>query len=50
MTTKTKILIYLLVLAVFDAIIPIPFTTIFLIYILLEKPTWFLELVKEIYQ
>jgi len=50
MTTQRKILIYLLILAVLDAIIPIPFTTIFLIYILFEKPSWFLDLVKQIYQ
>ena len=47
---KTKILISLLLLAVLDALIPIPFTTILLIYVLLEKPGWFYDQVRKIYQ
>lgn len=49
MNLKTKILIYLLLLAVIDTLIPIPFTTILLIYVLFEKPDWFSNLVKQIY-
>ena len=49
MALKTKILICLIFLAIFDAIIPIPFTTILLLYILIEKPDWFRQLVSEIY-
>ena len=49
MKTTTKILIYLFILAVFDMIIPIPFTTILLIYVVLEKPPWFLNIVADIY-
>ena len=49
MNLKTKILIYLILLAVIDAVIPIPFTTILLIYVLFEKPAWFSNLVKQIY-
>ena len=49
MKTKTKIIIYLSILALFDMIIPIPFTTLMLIYVTLEKPEWFRNLVTDIY-
>jgi hypothetical protein len=49
MKTKTKTLIYLFVLALFDMIIPIPFTALILIYAILEKPAWFRNLVTDIY-
>lgn len=50
MKSTTKILIYLVIFAIFDMIIPIPFTTILLIYVLLEKPSWFKKLVTEVYE
>lgn len=50
MNLNTKILIYLIVLALLDMIIPIPFTAILLIYVLSEKPAWFKKLVDDIYQ
>jgi lipopolysaccharide/colanic/teichoic acid biosynthesis glycosyltransferase len=46
---KTKILIFLIILAIFDMVIPIPFTAILLIYILLKKPGWFHQMVTGIY-
>ncbi len=49
MKTNTKILIYLIVFAIFDMIIPIPFTATLLIYVLLARPQWFKDLVTEIY-
>jgi hypothetical protein len=49
MSTKTQILIYIIVLAVFDTIIPIPITALVLIHVLYQKPLWFKEWVKEIY-
>jgi hypothetical protein len=49
MKPNTKILIYLIVLAVLDMIIPIPFTALILIYVLLDKPVWFKKLVDDIY-
>ena len=50
MNLKTKILIYLIILAILDMIIPIPFTTLLLIYVLLEKPEWFSTLITDIYK
>ena len=50
MSTRTQILIYLLVLGVFDTIIPIPITVLVLIHVLYQKPRWFREWVEEIYR
>ena len=49
MKTATKLIIYLSFLAVLDAIIPIPFTTIILIYVVVEKPEWFINIVADVY-
>ena len=49
MTTKTKLLIYLSILALLDMVIPIPFTALMLIYVILEKPGWFKNFVTDIY-
>ena len=50
MRINTKILVYLIVLAVLDMIIPIPFTALILIYVILEKPPWFINWVTDIYK
>ena len=50
MKPGTKILIYLFFLALLDMIIPIPFTALILIYVILEKPVWFKNLVADIYR
>ena len=49
MKTNTKIIFYLSILALLDMIIPIPFTALMLIYVIIEKPAWFRKLVTEIY-
>ena len=49
MKTKTKIILYLSIIALVDTIIPIPFTALMLIYVIIEKPAWFRNLVTEIY-
>ena len=49
MSTRTHILIYILVLAVFDMIIPIPIMSLILIHVLYQKPQWFREWVDEVY-
>jgi hypothetical protein len=46
---KTQILIYLIIFAIFDMVIPIPFTAILLIHVLLKKPAWFQKMVTGIY-
>jgi len=49
MKSTNKVLPYLIILTILDTFIPIPFTGILLIYVLLEKPVWFRDLVSEIY-
>jgi len=49
MKIKTKVLLYLVLLAVTDTIIPIPITSMLLIFVLYQKPAWFRELVADIY-
>ena len=50
MSTKTQILIYLTLLAVLDAVIPIPITAMILIMVLFQKPRWFKEWVEKVYR
>jgi hypothetical protein len=49
MKSNKKVLIYLIIIAIFDAIIPIPIMALILIYIVVEKPEWFKNLVAEVY-
>jgi hypothetical protein len=50
LSTKTQILIYLALLAIIDAVIPIPITAMGLIMVLFQKPRWFKEWVEKIYR
>ena len=50
MSIKTQILIYIIVLALFDTIIPIPITALVLIHVLYQKPKWFRDWVDDIYR
>ena len=49
MKISSKILIYLIVFAIIDTLIPLPITALLLIYILREKPHWFKNLVIRLY-
>jgi hypothetical protein len=49
MKTTSRTLIYLIIFAIIDTIIPIPLTALLLIYVLTEKPEWFKSLVSRIY-
>ncbi|MDH3688250.1 MAG: hypothetical protein OEU36_02040 [Gammaproteobacteria bacterium] len=50
MSMQTKILVTLALLSLVDIVIPIPFTSLLLIYIVLQKPPWFMEMAEEIYK
>ncbi len=50
LSPKTQILIYLAVLAVLDAVLPIPITAMGLIMVLFQKPRWFKAWVEKIYR
>ncbi len=49
MTTKTKALITVGILAVFDTVIPIPFTALIVIYAILQKPRWVTDFIHDVY-
>ncbi len=46
---KTKLLISLVFLGLVDVVLPIPILCIVLIYVICQKPPWFREMVREIY-
>jgi hypothetical protein len=50
LSTQTQILIYLALLAVFDAIIPIPIAAMAMIMVFFQKPRWFKDWIDEIYR
>ncbi len=49
MSLKKKILMFLIILAILDMIIPIPFTALLLIYVISKEQEWFSRLVADIY-
>ena len=49
MALKTKCLIGLIVLSIVDVLIPIPIVGLILVYVVLQKPPWFVDMVREIY-
>ena len=49
MTIKTKYLIALILLAIVDMVIPLPIIGAILIYVLLQRPPWFRNVVTDIY-
>ena len=49
MKIKTKIFICLILFAIFDLVIPFPITAVVLIYVVVKRPVWFKEYVKDIY-
>jgi len=49
MTIRTKCIITLILLAMVDTVIPFPIIGAILIYVLLQRPPWFRNVVLEIY-
>jgi len=49
MTIRTKCIITLILLAMVDTVIPLPIIGAILIYVLLQRPPWFRNVVLEIY-
>lgn len=50
MSLRTQILIYLVLIAILDTVIPVPITAIVLMYVLFQKPVWFRQWVDAIYR
>jgi hypothetical protein len=49
MFNRTKYLLGLILLGIVDAVIPFPIIGAILIYVMLHRPVWFRNAVKEIY-
>jgi hypothetical protein len=49
MGTKTKILTWLILMAIIDTVIPFPVIGFLLVYVILSKPAWFRTYVRDIY-
>ena len=50
MSTKTKALIFVISLGIIDMLIPIPILGLILLYVVGQKPPWFMDVVSEIYK
>lgn len=51
MSTKSRVLLWVVFLGVLDALIPLfPILALVLIYVVMERPRWFLEWAREIYR
>lgn len=49
MSTGIKVVVALILLGIADVVIPVPITGLMLIYVIMQKPAWFLKLVWDIY-
>ena len=50
MSKKSNLLIYLLLLCVVDMVIPVPILGVILVYVVLERPPWFYDTVRQVYK
>ena len=46
---RNTVILYLVLLAVVDLIIPIPILALLLIYVAVSRPPWFRDLTEDIY-
>lgn len=49
MNAQTKYLLILLGLGIIDVFIPVPIVGLILVYVLIQRPPWFRDIVREIY-
>ena len=49
MRMKTQVLVGLVGLGIIDVVIPIPILALILIYVVLQQPPWFTDMVRDIY-
>ena len=51
MSPRTQILIYVFLLILVDTIpLPLPVTALILLYVVLQRPVWFTDMVRQVYQ
>ncbi len=49
MDIKSKTFVFIVTLSLVDMVIPLPILGAVLVYVVLLKPPWFREIVKEVY-
>mgnify|MGYP001818800940 FL=1 len=49
MSIQTKTLMFLIILGLVDMVIPVPILGLILVYVVIQKPPWFADLVGKIY-
>jgi hypothetical protein len=49
MSAKTRILMTLIFLGLIDIVIPLPIVALILMYVVIQRPTWFTAMVHDIY-
>ena len=49
MSAKTQALITLIALGIIDIVLPVPIVALILIYVVLQRPSWFTAMVRDIY-
>ena len=49
MNIKTKCLTILILLSIIDVVFPIPILGLLLVYVILQEPHWFRDVVSRIY-
>jgi hypothetical protein len=50
MRPKTQVLITLAALGIIDVVLPIPIVALILIYVVLQRPSWFTAMVRDVYE
>jgi len=50
MNTKIRCLLALLGLGIVDAFIPVPMVALILVFVIVERPSWFRKAVQDIYE
>jgi hypothetical protein len=50
MNIQNKTILILILLGLVDILIPIPIIGLILIYVFIQKPSWFMDLVQKIYR
>lgn len=50
MKNKTALVVMLVLISIVDALIPLPIIGLILLYVIMDRPAWFREAVREIYR
>jgi hypothetical protein len=50
MNIRNKVLVGLILLCVVDVLIPLPITGLVLVYVVVQRPPWFVDLANRIYR